>query len=54
MGGKQSGIYQIQPQFSSGVFFVQCDMETRGGGWTVHFVLLNIVRDVYNLQDGFR
>lgn len=34
-GGRQSGIQRIQPLSSSAPFFVQCDMETRGGGWTV-------------------
>ncbi|XP_046440792.1 fibrinogen C domain-containing protein 1-like [Daphnia pulex] len=36
-GGRHlmSGIQRIQPLSSSAPFFVQCDMETRGGGWTV-------------------
>jgi hypothetical protein len=44
VGGRQSGIYQIRPQLSSVEFFVNCDMETRGGGWTVRIKYTNILK----------
>ncbi|XP_068211643.1 fibrinogen C domain-containing protein 1-like [Palaemon carinicauda] len=34
-GKKKSGVYRIQPIYSTVPFFVYCDMDTDGGGWTV-------------------
>ncbi|XP_069698247.1 angiopoietin-related protein 1-like [Periplaneta americana] len=34
-GHNTSGIYRIKPHLSSAPFFVYCQLETRGGGWTV-------------------
>lgn len=34
-GYNKSGIYRIQPEFSIRPFFVYCDMEVEGGGWTI-------------------
>jgi len=38
-GHNTSGIYRIKPYLSSIPFFVYCQMETRGGGWTVSYIL---------------
>jgi len=35
MGHRRTGVHQIRPDASSAPFFVQCEMEARGGGWTV-------------------
>jgi hypothetical protein len=34
-GHNTSGIYRIKPYLSSVPFFANCQLETRGGGWTV-------------------
>ncbi|XP_067008283.2 fibrinogen-like protein 1 [Anabrus simplex] len=34
-GYNQSGVYKIKPPQASQPFFVYCDMETKGGGWTI-------------------
>ncbi|XP_029908755.1 proteoglycan 4-like [Myripristis murdjan] len=34
-GEKKSGVYQVTPDLHHGTFPVLCDMETKGGGWTV-------------------
>lgn len=34
-GEKKSGVYQVTPDLHHGAFPVLCDMETKGGGWTV-------------------
>lgn len=38
-GHNISGIYRIKPSLSSVPFFVYCQLETRGGGWTVSCIL---------------
>jgi hypothetical protein len=35
LGHNTSGIYRIKPYLSSVPFFVYCQLEARGGGWTV-------------------
>lgn len=39
LGHNTSGIYRIKPYLSSVPFFVYCQLETRGGGWTVSCML---------------
>jgi len=57
MGAGQSGIQQIRPLKSSTPFFVQCDMETRGGGWTVIHNrvdgVVNFMRNWLDYKHGF-
>jgi hypothetical protein len=38
-GHNTSGIYRIKPYLSSVPFFVYCQLEARGGGWTVSCIL---------------
>ncbi|XP_018564033.1 microfibril-associated glycoprotein 4-like [Anoplophora glabripennis] len=33
-GNNVTGVYEIFPTYSKAPFFVHCDMETKGGGWT--------------------
>ncbi|XP_063218342.1 angiopoietin-related protein 2-like [Bacillus rossius redtenbacheri] len=35
LGHNRSGIYRVQPPGASQPFFVSCDLEVAGGGWTV-------------------
>jgi len=39
LGHNTSGIYRIKPYLSSVPFFAYCQLETRGGGWTVSYML---------------
>ena len=39
LGHNTSGIYRIKPYLSSVPFFAYCQLETRGGGWTVSCML---------------
>ncbi|XP_063915102.1 ficolin-2-like [Zophobas morio] len=56
-GNTKSGIYTIRPPRASQPFKVQCDMDTRGGGWTYVMRRFDGSQDFYlnwtDYKDGF-
>ena len=49
LGGTESGVYTIYPTYGEDPFFVFCDMETDGGGWTVSEMFMKQRRFVSSL-----
>ncbi|PSN46646.1 hypothetical protein C0J52_07086 [Blattella germanica] len=56
-GHNASGIYRIKPVLSTVPFFVYCQMETKGGGWTVvqnrYEGTVNFYREWQDYKHGF-
>ncbi|KAF5290655.1 hypothetical protein FQR65_LT01945 [Abscondita terminalis] len=53
-GQTKSGIYRIQTEHSSKPFMVVCDMQTRGGGWTIIHNRFDGAQDFYQNWNEYK